>query len=71
MAGQHFTKREIDILACIATGSGNKQVACSLGITERTVKTHLERLYDRLGLHSRSEAVALWAAARISDPSLH
>jgi DNA-binding NarL/FixJ family response regulator len=62
---RRFTARESEILAHIARGSTNKEIARSLGISERTVKTHLERLFLRRGLHSRSEATADWITSQI------
>lgn len=53
-----LTNREREILALLADGLGNKQIAARLGISTNTVKTHLELLFDRLGVSSRAEAVA-------------
>lgn len=55
-----LTPREEDILRLIALGLPNKRIAIQLGISERTVAAHLERLFTRLGVHSRAEAVAIW-----------
>ena len=53
-----LTNREREILALLADGLGNKQIAARLGISTNTVKTHLELLFERLGVSSRAEAVA-------------
>lgn len=53
-----LTSREREILALLADGLGNKQIAARLGISTNTVKTHLELLFERLGVSSRAEAVA-------------
>ena len=53
-----LTNREREILALLADGLGNKQIAARLGISTSTVKTHLELLFDKLGVTSRAEAVA-------------
>lgn len=53
-----LTNREREILALLADGLGNKQIAARLGISTNTVKTHLELLFDKLGVSSRAEAVA-------------
>jgi ATP/maltotriose-dependent transcriptional regulator MalT len=58
-----LTPRERDILALLADGLGNKQIAARLGISTNTVKTHLELLFDKLEVSSRTEAVA--TAARM------
>jgi two-component system, NarL family, response regulator YdfI len=52
------TNREREILALLADGLGNKQIAARLGISTNTVKTHLELLFEKLGVSSRAEAVA-------------
>jgi len=53
-----LTAREREILALLADGLANKQIAGRLGISTNTVKTHLELLFDKLGVSSRAEAVA-------------
>jgi DNA-binding NarL/FixJ family response regulator len=53
-----LTDRERDILALLADGLGNKQIAARLGISTSTVKTHLELLFEKLDATSRTEAVA-------------
>jgi DNA-binding NarL/FixJ family response regulator len=55
-----FSARESEIVALIALGFEDKQIAAILGISRRTVRTHLERLFDDLQIHSRAAAVALW-----------
>ena len=52
------TNREREILALLADGLVNKQIAARLGISTNTVKTHLELLFDKLGVATRAEAVA-------------
>ncbi|HEX4684779.1 MAG TPA: helix-turn-helix transcriptional regulator [Gemmatimonadaceae bacterium] len=53
-----LSNREREILALLADGLGNKQIAGRLGISTSTVKTHLELLFDKLAVTSRAEAVA-------------
>jgi DNA-binding NarL/FixJ family response regulator len=53
-----LTNRERQVLGLLADGFGNKQIAARLGISTKTVKTHLELLFDKLGASSRTEAVA-------------
>ena len=57
---QHFTARQNEIVALIASGLSDKQIAVCLGLSPRTVRTHLERLYRIHALHSRTAAVAKW-----------
>jgi DNA-binding NarL/FixJ family response regulator len=54
-----LSNREREILALLADGLGNKQIAARLGISPNTVKTHMELLFERLGASSRAEAVAI------------
>jgi DNA-binding NarL/FixJ family response regulator len=54
-----LTDRERDILAQLARGSSNREIARALFISEATVKTHLGRIYDKLGVDSRAAAVAV------------
>lgn len=55
-----FSARESEIVELIALGFEDKQIAAMLGISQRTVRTHLERLFDDLQIHSRAAAVAFW-----------
>ena len=53
-----LSRREQEILALLADGLVNKQIAARLGISTNTVKTHLELLFEKLGVATRAEAVA-------------
>jgi DNA-binding CsgD family transcriptional regulator len=53
-----LTPREAEVLRALVKGTRNSQIAEELGISERTVKTHLARVYQKLGVESRSGAVA-------------
>ena len=57
-----LTRREIEILAHIASGATNKQVAEQICISEKTVGRHLANIYAKLGVSSRTAAVT-WAYA--------
>lgn len=52
-----LTPREMDVLRAAARGLGNKQIAVELGMSARTVQTHLTRVFAKLGVSSRTEAV--------------
>ena len=54
-----LTIREIEALRLVARGAKNVEIARDLGVTENTVKTLLRRAMDKIGCHSRTEAVAL------------
>lgn len=53
-----ITEREMFVLKAISKGSTSKKIAIEMGISERTVKAHLTNIYTKLGVNSRSEAVA-------------
>jgi DNA-binding NarL/FixJ family response regulator len=53
-----LSPREREILGQLARGLGNREIARALFISEATVKTHLSRIYDKLGVETRSGAVA-------------
>ena len=57
--GSPLSPREVQILQHIASGSSTKEVARDLGISSHTVKTHLERIFDKLGANDRAQAVAI------------
>ncbi|MFJ5550011.1 response regulator [Streptomyces sp. NPDC093225] len=60
-----LTERELDILRQLARGLGNREIARALFISEATVKTHLGRIYDKLGVDTRSGAVAVAKEQRL------
>jgi DNA-binding NarL/FixJ family response regulator len=53
------TGRELEVIARVVAGSTNAEVAAELGLSEKTVETHLHRLFDRYGLVSRTELAVL------------
>lgn len=61
---ESLTSRELEVLREIAAGSVPKEVAATLGIAVRTVQTHLRNIYEKLHVHSRSQAVACYLKGR-------
>jgi DNA-binding NarL/FixJ family response regulator len=57
VARVQLTPRELATLRLMADGKANKEIATALGISERTVKTHLGHLFDKLAVTSRTEAI--------------
>jgi DNA-binding NarL/FixJ family response regulator len=55
-----LTARELDIARCVATGLRNSEIGSRLSISEGTVKTHINRIFQKLGLRDRVE-LALYA----------
>ena len=54
-----LTNREREMLAQVLKGASNREIALSSSISERTVKTHLYRVYRKLNVKSRTKAIAL------------
>ena len=52
-----LTPREVELLQYVAQGYTNTQVARRMGLSEGTVRTHLNHIYERLGVTSRTAAV--------------
>ncbi|MEN9645742.1 MAG: hypothetical protein RL238_2411 [Actinomycetota bacterium] len=63
-----LTPRELEILQLIVDGHTNQQIARALGISEKTVKTHCSRLFQRLGVTDRTQA-AVWAMRNMPSNS--
>ncbi|MFE1443262.1 response regulator [Streptomyces sp. NPDC058739] len=60
-----LTPRERDILTHLAQGLPNREIARALFISEATVKTHLRRIYDKLGVDTRAAAVSVAKEQRL------
>jgi RNA polymerase sigma factor (sigma-70 family) len=56
---ERLTEREREVLALVAEGKSNKEIAQALKVTERTVEFHVSNVLGKLGLTSRVEA-AVW-----------
>jgi two-component system, NarL family, nitrate/nitrite response regulator NarL len=54
----HLTDRELEVLRALAEGLGNKHIGARLGISPSTVKYHLQAIFAKLGVRTRSEAVS-------------
>lgn len=64
-----LTDREIQIMKLLEDGLSNQQIASRLSVSISTVKNHVHSLFGKLGVNSRSEAVATYRAMRLSDSS--
>ncbi len=58
-AMDELTPRELEVLGLIARGSSNADIARELVVSDATVKTHVARIFSKLGLHDRAQAVVL------------
>jgi DNA-binding NarL/FixJ family response regulator len=54
-----LSPREVEVLALVAQGQANKQIALALGLSEATVKTHLAHILEKLGAPDRTRAVTI------------
>jgi DNA-binding NarL/FixJ family response regulator len=62
-----LSEREAEIMAVIATGRTNAQIARALFLSEKTVKNHINRIFAKLGVASRAEAIVLWLGGVTPD----
>ena len=53
-----LTDREREVLGLLAAGLGPAEIGRELSISPRTVATHVEHIYSKLGVHTRAQAVA-------------
>ena len=58
-----LTKREREVLERLAQGLDNTTIAQDLGIAKQTVRNYITQIYEKIGVHSRAEAV-VWARER-------
>jgi|GEM_PF-517668 len=65
MASLGLTRREHDVLQALVAGEGNKAMARRLGVSPNTVKTHIARVYDKLDVSSRVQAIEKARALRL------
>lgn len=52
-----LTPRERDVLECIASGLDNAEIAAALGLSEKTVRNHITRVFDKIGVSHRYQAI--------------
>jgi two-component system, NarL family, response regulator DevR len=66
LPGEELTEREREVLALVAKGYTNKQIAEALYVTEKTARNHVSHILDKLGLARRSEAAAYAVEHRLT-----
>ena len=64
-----LTPQQFRVLALVAEGLLNKQIADRLEVQERTVKAHLSAIFDKLGARNRTQAGVILRGLEISDPA--
>ena len=62
-----LSPRETDVLRELVEGLSYKMIAHKLGISFETVRSHIKRIYEKLGVHNNTEAVALALNERLLD----
>ena len=63
-----LTRREQQVLDCLADGAGRSEVAARLHISVNTVRTHLQNIMAKLGVHSTLEAIAMVRSRSVPHP---
>lgn len=71
MGANLLSKREEQVVRLVCEGMSNREIACELGLSEHTVKNHLFRMFEKLGVSSRVELVlyAVSSSRREADAS--
>ena len=64
-----LSPQQFKVLARVARGRLNKQIADELGIQERTVKAHMSAIFEKLGVRNRTQAGVLLRSLELSDPA--
>jgi ATP/maltotriose-dependent transcriptional regulator MalT len=63
-----LSAREAEIMTLIAEGHSNGQIATALTVAEKTVKNHVNRIYAKLAVGSRRDAIACWLGSAGDTP---
>ncbi|NDZ79247.1 MULTISPECIES: response regulator transcription factor [unclassified Streptomyces] len=63
--GESLTRRELEVLQLVGDGLSNQQISKALFLSQATVKSHLVHIYAKLGVDSRTSAVAVASAKRL------
>jgi two-component system nitrate/nitrite response regulator NarP len=55
-----LTRRELEVLSALAAGRTNKEIAADLTLSANTIKFHVKNLFQKLDVHNRSQAIAIY-----------
>ena len=61
VASPRLSKREMEVLGCVASGKGNREIRRSLDVSEGTIKFHVKSILRKLDAVGRAEAIAIAA----------
>ena len=70
-AAPELSQREQEVLGLLARGYAGKEIASALGISVTTVSTYVRRIYEKLHVHSRAQAVATYAQINLDESRWH
>ncbi len=59
-AAEHLSEREVVVMDLVAAGKSNAEIAASLYLAPKTVKNHINRIFAKLQVVTRAQAIALW-----------
>ncbi|WP_017626726.1 response regulator transcription factor [Nocardiopsis chromatogenes] len=63
-AVEDLTERELQVLLLVASGYSNREISRRMTVTERTVKAHITRIFEKLGVESRVQAALTFVVSR-------
>ena len=63
-----LTGREVEVLRMLAEGDNTKEIAVRMGIQVSTVRNHIQKTLEKLGVHTRLEAVLVGIKQKLVDP---
>ena len=66
---ENLTEREMEVLQLLAIGMANKEIAQRLGVSEKTIKTHVSIILAKLGIQSRTQAAIYAVQAGLTSPA--
>ena len=66
-----LTAREVQVLSLVATGRTNREISSTLMISEHTVARHLQNIFSKLGVSSRTAATAFSLEHSLLEPAWH
>jgi DNA-binding NarL/FixJ family response regulator len=64
---QQLTRRQRDVLEQLTAGHSNEEIATNLGISPKTVNSHITAIFTKLGVHNRTQAAAYIPNSRTNE----